>query len=141
MDFKLSKEQKAIQDKAKEFVERECLPLEGAWPLSDYDAPQDLVHMLRRKLTEYGFRGLAIPKESGGQGQGTLAKCLVFEQFKQTWVLYGNVITWSAFLDPHPALFDAPDYQKEKYLYPILKGNSQYHFCFSEPGVGRTLRP
>jgi alkylation response protein AidB-like acyl-CoA dehydrogenase len=139
MDFKLTQEQQAIKDKAREFVEKECLPLESTWPLSDYDAPADLVNRLRKKFTEYGFRGLAIPKEVGGQGKGTLAKCLVFEQLKQSWVMYGIVVTWSAYLDPHPALYNASDYQKEKYLYPILKGDKQYHFCFSEPETGSDI--
>lgn len=139
MDFKLTQEQQAIKDKAREFVEKECLPLESTWPLSDHDAPADLVNRLRKKFTEYGFRGLAIPKEVGGQGKGTLAKCLVFEQLKQSWVMYGLVVTWSAYLDPHPALYNASDYQKEKYLYPILKGDKQYHFCFSEPEIGSDI--
>jgi len=136
MDFALSEEEKAIRDKAREFVQKECLPLESTWPISDYDAPPEVVRHLRKKMTEYGFYGLAVPKEYGGQGKGTLAKCLVFEQFKQSWVLFGGVVATAAHFDPHPSLFSASDYQKEKYLYPTIRGELNFHFCISEPGMG-----
>ena len=80
--------------------------------------------------------GIVAREASGGQGLGTLAKSLAFEQFKPSWVLYGNVVTWPAFLDPHPALFDAPRAQQERYLWPILEGTAQYHICISEPDFG-----
>lgn len=136
MDFSLNKVQQDIQDKARAFVATECAPLEAKWPLSDYDADPAVVKRLREKFTEYGFRGVAIPKDAGGKGAGTLAKCLMFEQFKKSWVLYGNTITWSAFLDPHPMLWQAPQKQRAKYLDPVLEGRGQYHFCISEPEHG-----
>ena len=139
MEFELSPEQKALRDKAREFVEKECFPLESTWPMSDYDAPPELVKELQRKLTEYGFRGLAIPKEAGGQGKGTLAKCLVREQLNRSFVLMGGTLTYGVFIDPHHALYTAPDYQKEKYLYPVIRGEKIYHFCYSEPESGSDI--
>lgn len=136
MDFKLDKAQQDIVDRAKAFVQNECDPIEKDWPLSDYDVAPELMTSLRNKFQAAGFRGMAIPKASGGHGLGTLAKSLAFEQFKQSWVLYGNVVTWPAFLDPHPALFEAPRAQQERYLWPILEGTAQYHICISEPDFG-----
>jgi len=136
MDFNLSEEEKALRNRAREFVEKECQPLEETWPLSDYDASSSVMKELREKMMAYGFYGIAVPKAASGKGMGTLAKCLVFEQLKQTWVMAGNVVAWPAYLDPQPAFFDAPEFQKEKYLYPLVRGEKQFHFCFSEPEVG-----
>lgn len=136
MDFSLSKEQSAIQAKAREFVTTVCNPLEAEWPVSDYDADPETVAELRRKFTEWGFRGMGIPAAAGGKGMGTLAKCVMFEEFKKSWVLYGNTVTWSAFLDPHPMLWEAPAELRQRYLDPVLEGRSQYHICISEPGYG-----
>jgi len=134
--FQLTPELAEVQAKARQFVREECDPLEAQWPLSEYEAPPEQVAHLRRRFTDYGFRGLAIPKDAGGQGLGTLAKCLAFEQLKSSWVLYGNTVLWSAYLDPNPALNDAPAWQQRKYLHPILEGREQYHICISEPDHG-----
>jgi len=136
MDFSLTPEQQEIRDRARRFVDEICKPLEKDWPLSDYDADPNVMAYLRSKFTEFGFRGLAIPADAGGKGAGTIAKCLIFEEFKRSWILFGNTVTWSAFLDPNPALWQAPQWQKDKYLRPILDGKAQYHICISEPEHG-----
>lgn len=136
VDFALSEVELDIRDRARAFVTDECLPLESTWPLSDYDADPHVVEKLQRRFTDLGFRGMAIPVESGGGGYGTLAKCLAFEEFKKTWVLSGNTLTWSAFLDPHPLLYSASADMRSRYLDPILEGRSTYHICISEPEVG-----
>lgn len=136
MDFSLSPQQKEVQELARDFVDNVCKPLEAEWPLSDYDVDPKLMAHVRHKFTEYGFRGMAIPTEAGGRGIGTLAKALMFEEFKRTWVLFGNTVFWSAFLDPHPMLWSAPAAQREKYLDPVVRGTSNYHICISEPGYG-----
>jgi len=136
MDFQLSKEQQEIKERASIFVEKECRPLEADWPLSDYDAPLETTKNLIRKFREYGFRGMAIPKEVGGQGLGTVAKCIVYQEIVKSKVMHGLVSTYSGYLDPHPVLYTAPEWQKEKYLYPILKEDKFYHIHISEPDAG-----
>lgn len=136
MDFSLTPQQQEIQSRAREFVDQVCKPLEAAWPLSDYDVDPKLMDHVRSKFTEYGFRGVAIPSDAGGKGAGTLAKALIFEEFKRSWVMFGNTVAWSAFLDPHPMLWEAPTEQRQKYLDPILEGKAYYHICISEPGHG-----
>jgi alkylation response protein AidB-like acyl-CoA dehydrogenase len=136
VEFKLSPEQAAIRQKAVDFVQQVCGPMEKTWPLSDFDATPEQISYLRRTFDEYGFRGLAIPKTSGGKGFGMLAKCLVYEQLKSSFVTHGNTALWSGYIDPPPALFKAPETQRRKYLDPILSGTMQYHIAISEPGTG-----
>jgi alkylation response protein AidB-like acyl-CoA dehydrogenase len=80
MDFELSKEQREIKGRAAAFVEEVCRPLEATWGVDDYAVPHDVFMNVVRKFREYGFRGLAVPKEAGGQGLGTMAKCLLYEE-------------------------------------------------------------
>jgi alkylation response protein AidB-like acyl-CoA dehydrogenase len=136
MDFDLSKAQLEIKGRAAAFVEEVCRPLEADWGVDDYQVPHDIFMNVVAKFREYGFRGLAVPKEAGGQGLGTVAKCLLYEEIVKSPVMHGLLATWSGFLDPHPALHDAPDWQKEAYLYPILKEDKFYHINISEPNAG-----
>ena len=53
MEFRLSEEQSALRNKAKAFVEKECLPLENTWPLSDYDASGHLAVCDQRLAVQY----------------------------------------------------------------------------------------
>ncbi|MBR0896728.1 acyl-CoA/acyl-ACP dehydrogenase [Bradyrhizobium tropiciagri] len=136
MDFELTKDQIRIRERARKFVDDVCRPLEGEWGTDDYAVPVDVFMSVVSKFREYGFRGIAIPKEAGGQGLGTVAKCLVYEELVESPVMHGLLATWSGFLDPHPALYVAPDWQKEEYLYPILREDKFYHINISEPGAG-----
>jgi alkylation response protein AidB-like acyl-CoA dehydrogenase len=136
MDFELSKEQKDIKSRAGVIVEEVCRPLEESWGTDYYKVPHDVFMNVVRKFREYGFRGLAVPKDAGGQGLGTVAKCLVYEEIVKSPVMHGLLATWSGFLDPHPALYVAPEWQKEAYLYPILEDDKFYHINISEPGAG-----
>ena len=136
MNFDLSPEQKEIKARAAAFVAEVCRPLEDSWGIDDYAVPEDVFMSVVRKFREYGFRGLAIPKEAGGQGLGTVAKCLVFEELVTSPVMHGLLTSWSGFLDPHPALYTAPEWQREAYLYPILKEDKFYHIHISEPDAG-----
>ena len=136
MDFEFSKEQLEVKARARLYLDEVVAPLEVDWPANDYDAPEETTKMLVAKFREYGLRGMAVPKECGGQGLGTMAKVLVYEELAKSPVTRGLLQTWSGFLDPNSALFDAPEWQKEKYLYPILKDDKFYHIHISEPGVG-----
>ncbi|MDM3975292.1 acyl-CoA dehydrogenase family protein [Mycobacterium marseillense] len=136
MDFALNPMQRELVERARRFVDEVCAPYDAVWPLSDYDVDPEVLGELRRKFTEWGFRAIAVPKEAGGQGLGVLAKSLVYEQLWRSIALRGIGVTWSAYLDPHPALHDAPDWQRRKYLDPVLRGEAMYHICISEPDHG-----
>ena len=136
MNFDLSPAQEAVRDRARAFVDEVCRPLEAKWGVNDFDVPVDIFMGVVKAFREHGFRGIAIPKEVGGQGLGTFAKCLVFEELVQSPVMHGLLASWSGFLDPHPMLHTAPDWQREKYLYPILKDDRFYHIHISEPEAG-----
>ena len=136
MDFELTKEQEEVKARAATFIKEVCDPLEDKWAADDYDMDPDIVMHVVTKFREYGLRGLSIPKEAGGLGYGTVAKCLVYEEILKSPVLHGGLTTWSGLLEPNPALYTAPEWQKEKYLYPILNEDRFFHINISEPETG-----
>src|SRR5262249_7206855 len=136
MHFELTAEQEATKARAAAFVAEVCRPLEDQWPYDDYDADPDVIMYVARKFREYGLRGLAVPKEAGGLGAGTVAKCLVYEQIESSHVVHGALATWSGLMEPHPALYTAPQWQQDKYLRPLLDEDKFFHLHISEPGAG-----
>jgi acyl-CoA dehydrogenase len=90
---------------------------------------------LERKAKELGLWMIDVPTEYGGQGLGLLAMAVVWEE-----------ITRSVALPPRgpgifgpevkPILFALTPAQKEKYLYPVLRGEKKTAFAQSEPDAG-----
>jgi alkylation response protein AidB-like acyl-CoA dehydrogenase len=136
MDFELTAQQKAVKARAAAFVEEVCRPLEDAWPLDDYEADPELVMHVARKFREHGLRGLSVPEAAGGSGAGALAKCLVYEELESSHVVHGALATWAGLMEPHPALYRAPQWQQQKYLRPLLDEDRFFHLNISEPGAG-----
>ena len=67
VDFKLSEEQVALRQLARDFVEGEAKALVAE--LDKNSDPEDCISdVLLKRCSELGFRTLAIPKEYGGGG-------------------------------------------------------------------------
>jgi len=74
VDLQLDGYQSGLVEKARRFVDEVCVPYAANWPISDYDADEATVAKIRKAFTEWGFRGLAVPTRSGGQGQGAFSR-------------------------------------------------------------------
>jgi len=134
MDFELSPEEKELQLRARRFVEEEVMPHEKGWPLFINDAPRDVVLSLRRKCRDAGLVNIAVPKEYGGLGMGQLAHIVAWEEFNKTAIpLFHHWITGS--YSPHPAFYEGTEYQKKKYLWPVVRGEKFWCLAFTEPQV------
>jgi len=136
MHFGMTADQEAAKARATAFVQEVCRPLEDEWPYDDYDVDPDVIMDVARKFREYGLRALSVPKEVGGLGVGTVAKCLVYEEIESSHVVHGALTTWAGLMEPHPALYGAPRWQQEKYLRPLLDEDKFFHLHISEPGAG-----
>src|SRR5713226_3417857 len=97
MDFKLTEEEKLISRTAAQFVEKELLPLEGAFlkqkepflppgdpPLRDLDP--ELRKNLVQKAKRIGLWALELPEEVGGSGLSAVARTLIHREFGRTVV-------------------------------------------------------
>jgi alkylation response protein AidB-like acyl-CoA dehydrogenase len=136
MDLELSDEQKLIVDTVRKFVRNEIVPLEGDLdPDASEIGPADhdrLAEMVRGM----GFYGLDIPEEFGGPGVDLVTRTLMaIEMAQHRAGLYAPC--YGVFGGAGLAqLFEANEDQKQRYLYPTLRGEKHGFFGLTEPSGG-----
>ncbi|QKR99296.1 cyclohexanecarboxyl-CoA dehydrogenase [Sphingomonas sp. CL5.1] len=136
IDFTPSEEQQALIDVIRRFVREEIIPLEADL---DPDAaelkPRDFTR-LRQKVRDLGLYGMDIPEEFGGPGLDVTTRALLAMEMTQH---RGGLYTacYGVFGGAGLAqLYEATDDQKERYLYPTLRGEKRGFFGLSEPSGG-----
>jgi alkylation response protein AidB-like acyl-CoA dehydrogenase len=136
MDLQLSEEQELIVGMVRRFVRDEILPLElDLDPDADQLAPADNQRLIA-KTKEMGLYGLGIPAEFGGPEVDLVTRTLLAIEMSQHRAgLYAPC--YGVFGGAGLAqLFEADDAQKEKYLYPTLRGEKRGFFGLTEPSGG-----
>ncbi|GAA5233410.1 acyl-CoA dehydrogenase [Verticiella sediminum] len=134
MDFELTPVQRDLQQRARTFIRTEVLPHYREWPVANCDYSPELTASLKRKLADYGLAKLIVPKEFGGQGLGPMEDVIVLAEFsKSPRRMPGGPFA------PWPVLYQAPEKIRQKYLYPVLEGQTGWSMCFTEPEAGSDL--
>lgn len=139
MDFELPQELTELQLRARRFVEEKVVPYEKGWPEALEDAPKDIVASMKEKAKEAGLINVTVPKEYGGQGLGNLAYVVLCEECSKTSVPILFVGVLGPFHGVHPQLYQASEHLKEKYLWPVLRGEKDWGVAFTEPEAGSDL--
>lgn len=137
MDFDLPEETRMLQDVVRRFVDDELMPLELSLPdrPNSLDLPHDINKRLVSMIESMGLAALDAPVEIGGAGLGLLDSCIVIEQIHRCTAGRGVFAMRFA-----PVLYDlGTDEQKEKYLYPTVRGELQGASAFSEPQAAGDL--
>ncbi len=75
IDFSLSDEQKLLRDLAKEFTQKEIVPV-----AAEYDKKAEFPTAVLKKAWELGLMNVQIPETYGGAGLGVLVDCLIAEE-------------------------------------------------------------
>ena len=88
------------------------------------------------KMGQYGFCGVKIPKEYGGQGGDSLDYVLMVEEFAKVSPVLSIYANTSNSLGGGPLLICGNDEQKAKYLPDVAQGKKIMVFCLTEPGAG-----
>ncbi len=134
IDFEIPAEAKAIREKVRQWVHDECIPAEkelGTKPLADVLGP------LRAKARARGLWCPWVPKEYGGMGLGPLANALVQMELGESMLGALSMNTQG----PDDAsmmtiLAHGTEYQKEKFLKPLLNGDKRICFSMTEKAAG-----
>jgi acyl-CoA dehydrogenase len=135
MDFGLNEEQQMIVDTTRAFVEAELYPhemeVERTGVLRD-----DLRQELQAKAIEAGLYAANMPVEVGGAGLDTL-----------TWLLYEKelgkanyALHWTCVCRPSNILLACEGDQRDRYLFPAVRGERHDCQAMTEPGAGSDLR-
>lgn len=134
MNFAFEPELLMLRDSVRRFVQEELMPLEAQYA-NEPDIPDDIRARLQARAQELGFWAFDLPEEHGGGGIGYLGMCLVFEELGKC-----NAPSFRAqtVLTPYlgPVLFHCTPAQKQKYLYPVVKGEKRTCFALTEPNGG-----
>ncbi len=136
MDFRPTDEHQMIIETVRRFVREEILPLEADLdPDAGALAPEDHARLV--SLTkQMGFYGLDIPEEFGGPGLDTTTRALMAMEMSQHRAGLYNPC-YDTFGGAGLAqLYEANEDQKERYLYPALRGEKKGCFALTEPSGG-----
>ena len=136
MDLSLTQEQEMIIGLVRRFVLEEILPLELQLdPDADALDAADRDRLIS-KTKEMGLYGLDIPPEYGGPDIDLVTRTLIAVEMSQHRAgLYAPC--YGVFGGAGLAqLFEATEEQKDKYLYPTLRGEKRGFFGLSEPSGG-----
>src|SRR5450755_3853233 len=134
IDFEIPAEAKAIREKVRKWVHDECIPAEkelDTKPLAEVLGP------LRVKARARGLWCPWVPKEYGGMGLGPLANALVQMELGESMLGALSMNTQG----PDDAsmmtiLAHGTEYQKEKFLKPLLNGDKRICFSMTEKASG-----
>ena len=136
MDLELSQEQRLITETVRKFGRDDIVPLEADLDpdASELD-PADHDRLVA-KVKAMGFYGLDIPPEYGGPEIDIVTRTLMAIEMSQHRAgLYTPC--YGVFGGAGLAqLFEANDDQKERYLYPTLRGEKHGFFGLTEPSGG-----
>jgi alkylation response protein AidB-like acyl-CoA dehydrogenase len=131
MDFQLSDEQKLISETAREFADREILPV-----VRDNDRAGRFDRELARKMGEVGYLGAPVAEEYGGRGLDYVGYGLIVEQIGRadssartvvsvvTSLVGGSIERWGT------------EEQKTTWLPRLCSGEALGCFGLTEPDTG-----
>jgi acyl-CoA dehydrogenase len=135
IDFEIPAEAKAVRERVRQWVHDECVPAEKELLAGrDY---KTVLGELRTKARAQGLWCPFIPKEYGGMGLGPLANALVQMELGQSHL--GALSMNSQGPDDATILTllaHGTDYQKKKFLEPLLNGEKRVCYSMTEKAAG-----
>jgi len=131
MDFTLSKEHEMARQLFKDFAEKEVKPL-----AQEVDETETFPRANVEKMAKYGFLGIPVPKQYGGQGCDPLTYVMCVEEMSKVCGTTGVIVSAHTSLCCDPIQTFGTEEQKQKYLVPLAKGEKLGAFGLTEPGAG-----
>ncbi len=131
MDFQLDQQHEMARALFKEFAENEVKP-----NAIDVDETEVFPRETVSKMQKYGFMGIPIPKEYGGQGCDPLTYVMCVEELAKVCGTTAVIVSAHTSLCCDPIMTYGTEEQKQKYLVPLAKGEKLGAFGLTEPMAG-----
>lgn len=131
MDLNFTEEQRDFAAVAREFLEREAVPLRAEW-----DRAESIDTAFIPRMGEQGFFGLTIPEEYGGIGGDMLSYALALEELGRVDSSLRGLVSVSLGLVGKSILSHGTPQQKERWLPGICAGTGLGCFALTEPDTG-----
>ena len=131
MDFQLDKQHEMARELFRQFAETEVKPL-----AIETDETEVFPRETVTKMQKYGFMGIPVPKEYGGQGCDPLTYVMCVEELAKVCGTTSVIVSAHTSLCIDPIMTYGTEEQKQKYLVPLAKGEKLGAFALTEPGAG-----
>ena len=134
MDFSLTDEQRSIVEVTRSFVEKELYPHEVEVERTGVVRPE-LAEQIKGRAIAAGLYAANLPEEVGGAGLDTVTSVLFEKELgKASYALH------SCIGRPSNILLAGTEEQRERYLYPSVRGERRDCLAMTEPEAGSDLR-
>ncbi|QEC77482.1 acyl-CoA dehydrogenase [Mucilaginibacter ginsenosidivorax] len=131
MLFEFTEEQLMIKQAARDFAQTELKP-----GVIERDEHQQFPAEQIKKLGELGFLGMMVAPQYGGGGMDAISYVLAIEEISKIDASTAVILSVNNSLVCNGLEKFGNEFQKEKYLVPLAKGESIGAFCLSEPEAG-----
>ena len=131
MDFTLDKKHEMARSLFRDFAQAEVKPL-----AQEVDEEERFPVETVEKMAKYGFLGIPIPREYGGQGCDILTYTMCVEELAKVCATTAVIVSAHTSLCMDPILTFGTEEQKQKFLVPLAKGEKLGAFGLTEPGAG-----
>ena len=131
MDFALDKKHEMARALFKEFAENEVKPL-----AQEVDETEEFPAATVEKMAKYGFLGIPVPKEYGGQGCDPLTYTMCVEELAKVCGTTAVIVSAHTSLCIDPIMTYGTEEQKQKYVPDLATGRKLGAFGLTEPGAG-----
>ncbi|WP_273429660.1 acyl-CoA dehydrogenase family protein [Marinobacter sp.] len=142
MDFALSPELSALQQKVRAFIQKEIISLEHDAGQTPHGPSEDLRNRLVAKAREAGLLTPHASRDLGGLGLSHVEKAIVFEEAGYS-TLGPTALNIHAPDEGNIHLMEvvASDGQKQRWLRPLVEGRTRSCFAMTEPSPGAGADP
>ncbi len=134
MNFDYTDEQKLLIETARRFVEEELYPHEEEVERRGEVSPEIRQHIIDKSL-ELGLYAANMPEELGGGGLDPLSMCVLDRELGRA----GYALQYTV-ARPSNILQACVGEQRQKYLYPCIRGEKTDCLALTEPGAGSDVR-
>lgn len=134
MHFGLTQEQDMIVETVRSFVENELYPLEKEVEAKG-TVPHEIGEEIKRKVLELGFYAPNFPAEVGGGGLNHVEFALLERELGRTSMALNHF--WGR---PQNILMACNEEQRERYLFPAIRGEKMDALAMTEPDAGSDVR-
>jgi alkylation response protein AidB-like acyl-CoA dehydrogenase len=131
MNFSLTEEQKAVQEAAREFAQKELKP-----GVIERDSTMTYPKEQVRGMAQLGFLGMMTDPKYGGGGMDTMSYVLAMEELSKVDNSCSVIVSVNNSLVCWGIEKFGSEAQKEKYLTKLATGEWIGAFCLSEPEAG-----
>jgi alkylation response protein AidB-like acyl-CoA dehydrogenase len=131
MDFALTEEQEMIRDAAREFAQKEIVPV-----AAHHDETGEFPSATIAMAGELGFMGIEVPEEYGGSGMDAVAFALVMEELAAADAAHSTIVSVNNSLYCNGILDNGSEEQKQNYVTPVASGEAVGAYALTEPQSG-----